>query len=49
LLGPHYQASSLLVEVGQSCKQQWIIKKGPKKKVRPGVVVNIKNKDSTPG
>jgi membrane fusion protein (multidrug efflux system) len=46
------------VEVGQAYQQQWIIKKGLKKgerviydglqKVRPGVVVNIKDKDSPP-
>ena len=46
------------VEVGQAYKQQWIIKKGLKKgerviydglqKVRPGIVVNIKDKESAP-
>ena len=46
------------VEVGQAYKQQWIIKKGLKKgerviydglqKVRPGMVVNIKDKESAP-
>jgi RND family efflux transporter MFP subunit len=48
------KVESRTVEVGQAYKQQWIIKKGLKKgerviydgvqKVRPGVVVNIKDK-----
>jgi len=52
------KVESRTVEVGQSYQQQWIITKGLKKgerviydglqKVRPGVVVNIKAKDSTP-
>ena len=52
------KVESRTVEVGQAYKQQWIIKKGLKKgerviydglqKVRPGVVVNIKAKDSPP-
>jgi membrane fusion protein (multidrug efflux system) len=52
------KVESRTVEVGQSYQQQWIITKGLKKgerviydgvqKVRPGVVVNIKDKDSTP-
>ncbi len=51
------KVESRKVVVGQSYKQHWIIKKGVKKgerviydgvqKVRPGVVVNIKDKDST--
>jgi membrane fusion protein (multidrug efflux system) len=50
------KVESRTVEVGQAYKQQWIIKKGLKKgerviydglqKVRPGVLVNIKDKDS---
>ena len=46
------------MEVGQAYKQQWIIKKGLKEgerviydglqKVRPGMIVNIKDKESTP-
>jgi len=49
------KVESRTVEVGQAYKQQWIIKKGLKKgerviydglqKVRPGVVVNIKDKE----
>lgn len=49
---------SRTVEVGKSHQQQWIIKKGLEKgerviydglqKVRPGVLVNIKEKDSPP-
>jgi membrane fusion protein (multidrug efflux system) len=52
------KVESRKVEVGQAHKQQWIIKKGLKKgervvyegvqKVRPGVIVNIKDKDSAP-
>jgi len=52
------KVESRTVEVGQAYKQQWIIKKGLKKgerviydglqKVRPGVVVNIKEKNSAP-
>jgi membrane fusion protein (multidrug efflux system) len=52
------KVESRKVEVGQAYQQQWIIKKGLKKgerviydglqKVRPGVVVNIKDKDSPP-
>jgi len=52
------KVESRKVEVGQAYKQQWIIKKGLEKgerviydglqKVRPGVVVNIKEKDSAP-
>ena len=52
------KVESRKVEVGQAYKQQWIIKKGLEKgerviydglqKVRPGVVVNIKDKDSAP-
>jgi len=52
------KVESRKVEVGQAYKQQWIIKKGLKigerviydglQKVRPGVVVNIKEKDSDP-
>jgi membrane fusion protein (multidrug efflux system) len=51
------KVESRTVEVGQSYQQQWIITKGLKKgerviydglqKVRPGVVVNIKEKEST--
>jgi membrane fusion protein (multidrug efflux system) len=51
------KVESRTVEVGQAYQQQWIIKKGLKKgerviyeglqKVRPGAVVNIKDKDST--
>ncbi|MGB5408159.1 MAG: efflux RND transporter periplasmic adaptor subunit, partial [Thiogranum sp.] len=51
------KVESRKVEVGQAYKQQWIIKKGLEKgerviydgvqKVRPGVVVNIKDKEST--
>ncbi len=52
------KVESRTVEVGQAYKQQWIIKKGLKKderviynglqKVRPGVLVSIKDKESTP-
>ena len=52
------KVESRTVEVGQAYKQQWIIKKGLKKgerviydglqKIRPGVVVNIKQKNSAP-
>ena len=52
------KVESRTVEVGQAYKQQWIIKKGLKEgerviydglqKVRPGVVVNIKEKAATP-
>ena len=52
------KVESRTVEVGQAHKQQWIIKKGLKEgerviydglqKVRPGVVVNIKEKAATP-
>ncbi len=52
------KVESRKVEVGRSYKQQWIIKNGLKKgervvydgvqKVRAGVVVNIKDKDSAP-
>jgi len=52
------KVESRTVEVGQAYQQQWIIKKGLEKgerviynglqKVRPGMVVNIKDKDSTP-
>jgi membrane fusion protein (multidrug efflux system) len=52
------KVESRTVEVGQAYKQQWIIKKGLKKgarviydglqKIRPGVLVNIKAKESTP-
>ena len=52
------KVESRTVEVGQAYKQQWIIKKGLKQgerviydglqKVRPGEVVNIKDKKSTP-
>ncbi len=52
------KVESRKVEVGRSYKQQWIIKKGLEKgerviydgvqKVRAGVVVNIKDKDSAP-
>jgi membrane fusion protein (multidrug efflux system) len=52
------KVESRTVEVGQAYKQQWIINKGIKKgerviynglqKVRPGEVVNIKDKESTP-
>ena len=52
------KVESRTVEVGQAYKQQWIIKKGLKKgerviynglqKVRPGVLVSIKDKKSTP-
>jgi len=51
------KVESRTVEVGQAYKQQWIIKKGLEKgerviydglqKVRPGVIVNIKDKDSS--
>ena len=50
------KVESRTVEVGQAYKQQWIIKKGLKKgerviydglqKVRPGMLVNIKDKNS---
>ena len=50
------KVESRTVEVGQAYKQQWIIKKGLEKgerviydglqKVRPGVIVNVKDKDS---
>jgi membrane fusion protein (multidrug efflux system) len=52
------KVESRKVEVGQAYKQQWIIKKGLEKgarviydglqKVRPGAVVNIKDKESAP-
>jgi RND family efflux transporter MFP subunit len=52
------KVESRTVEVGQAYKQQWIIKKGLKpgerviyegvQKVRPGMVVNIKTRESTP-
>ena len=52
------KVESRTVEVGQAYQQKWIIKKGLKKgerviydglqKVRPGMVVNIKTKESTP-
>jgi membrane fusion protein (multidrug efflux system) len=48
------KVESRTVEVGQAYKQQWIIKKGERviydglQKVRPGVLVNIKDKESTP-